>query len=83
MPSPLTVLAFVVSLSLFSVRADENDHAEDDMERIELWPDAVPGFGDEFVHKDPKLENWMGGLLLSSVTYAGLKVEHVRAMGRG
>ncbi|KAF0808342.1 alkane-1 monooxygenase [Alcanivorax xiamenensis] len=34
--------------------------------------------GHEFVHKDPKLENWMGGLLLSSVTYAGFKVEHVR-----
>src|SRR5699024_11113761 len=27
--------------------------------------------GHEFVHKDPKLENGMGGLLLSSVTYAG------------
>jgi len=34
--------------------------------------------GHEFVHKDPKAENWMGGLLLSSVTYAGFKVEHVR-----
>lgn len=34
--------------------------------------------GHEFIHKDPKLENWMGGLLLSSVTYAGFKVEHVR-----
>jgi alkane 1-monooxygenase len=34
--------------------------------------------GHEFVHKDPKLENGMGGLLLSSVTYAGFKVEHVR-----
>ena len=34
--------------------------------------------GHEFVHKDPKLETWMGGLLLSSVTYAGFKVEHVR-----
>lgn len=34
--------------------------------------------GHELIHKDPKLENWMGGLLLSSVTYAGFKVEHVR-----
>ena len=34
--------------------------------------------GHEFVHKDAKLENWMGGLLLASVTYAGFKVEHVR-----
>ncbi|MED5387603.1 MAG: alkane 1-monooxygenase [Pseudomonadota bacterium] len=34
--------------------------------------------GHELIHKDPKIENWMGGLLLASVTYAGFKVEHVR-----
>ena len=34
--------------------------------------------GHELIHKDPKLENWAGGLFLSSVTYAGFKVEHVR-----
>lgn len=34
--------------------------------------------GHELIHKDPKVENWMGGLLLSSVTYGGFKVEHVR-----
>ncbi|MCK0536954.1 alkane 1-monooxygenase [Alcanivorax quisquiliarum] len=34
--------------------------------------------GHELVHKDPKIENWAGGLLLASVTYAGFKVEHVR-----
>lgn len=34
--------------------------------------------GHELIHKDPKVENWMGGLLLASVTYAGFKVEHVR-----
>ena len=34
--------------------------------------------GHELVHKDPKLENWAGGLLLASVCYAGFKVEHVR-----
>ncbi|MDF1780742.1 MAG: alkane 1-monooxygenase [Alcanivoracaceae bacterium] len=32
----------------------------------------------EMIHKDPRLENWAGGLLLASVTYAGFKVEHVR-----
>lgn len=32
----------------------------------------------ELVHKDPKMENWLGGLLLSSVCYAGFKVEHIR-----
>ena len=32
----------------------------------------------EMIHKDPKIENWAGGLLLASVTYAGFKVEHVR-----
>lgn len=32
----------------------------------------------ELIHKDPKIENWAGGLLLASVTYAGFKVEHVR-----
>lgn len=34
--------------------------------------------GHELIHKDPKLENWSGGLLLASVCYAGFKVEHVR-----
>ncbi|AUM13265.1 alkane 1-monooxygenase [Ketobacter alkanivorans] len=34
--------------------------------------------GHELIHKDPKLENWAGGLMLASVTYAGFKVEHVR-----
>jgi len=34
--------------------------------------------GHELSHKDPKLENWTGGLLLACVTYAGFKVEHVR-----
>ena len=34
--------------------------------------------GHELIHKDPKLENWTGGLLLATVTYAGFKVEHVR-----
>lgn len=34
--------------------------------------------GHELIHKDPKLENWTGGLLLAAVTYAGFKVEHVR-----
>lgn len=34
--------------------------------------------GHELTHKDPKLENWAGGLLLASVTYAGFKVEHIR-----
>ena len=34
--------------------------------------------GHELVHKDPRIENWAGGLLLASVTYAGFKVEHVR-----
>ncbi|AJD46448.1 alkane hydroxylase [Isoalcanivorax pacificus W11-5] len=32
----------------------------------------------ELIHKDSRLETWAGGLLLSSVTYAGFKVEHVR-----
>ena len=32
----------------------------------------------ELVHKDERIENWMGGLLLSSVCYAGFKVEHIR-----
>ncbi|MCH8499754.1 MAG: alkane 1-monooxygenase [Marinobacter sp.] len=32
----------------------------------------------ELVHKDGRLETWAGGLLLSLVTYAGFKVEHVR-----
>ena len=34
--------------------------------------------GHELVHKDSKLEQWAGGLMLASVTYAGFKVEHVR-----
>lgn len=34
--------------------------------------------GHELIHKDPKIENWGGGLLLASVCYAGFKVEHVR-----
>jgi alkane 1-monooxygenase len=34
--------------------------------------------GHELIHKDPRLENWTGGLMLASVTYAGFKVEHVR-----
>ncbi|MEE4250974.1 MAG: alkane 1-monooxygenase, partial [Alcanivoracaceae bacterium] len=32
----------------------------------------------ELVHKDERIENWFGGLLLSSVCYAGFKVEHIR-----
>jgi len=32
----------------------------------------------ELVHKDERIENWLGGLLLSSVCYAGFKVEHIR-----
>lgn len=32
----------------------------------------------ELVHKDERAENWLGGLLLSSVCYAGFKVEHIR-----
>src|SRR5699024_10811277 len=34
--------------------------------------------GHELTHKDPRIENWTGGLLLASVTYAGFKVEHIR-----
>lgn len=34
--------------------------------------------GHELIHKDSKLETWAGGLLLSMVTYAGFKVEHLR-----
>ncbi len=34
--------------------------------------------GHELTHKDPKIENWTGGLLLASVSYAGFKVEHIR-----
>ena len=34
--------------------------------------------GHELVHKDSKIEQWAGGLMLASVTYAGFKVEHVR-----
>ncbi|WP_097458992.1 alkane 1-monooxygenase [Mangrovitalea sediminis] len=32
----------------------------------------------ELIHKDSRLEQWSGGLLLAMVTYAGFKVEHVR-----
>src|SRR5699024_9627248 len=34
--------------------------------------------GHELTHKDPRLENWTGGLLLASVSYAGFKIEHIR-----
>lgn len=34
--------------------------------------------GHELIHKDSRLEQWVGGLLLSTVCYAGFKVEHVR-----
>lgn len=34
--------------------------------------------GHELVHKDEKLEQIVGGILLSMVTYAGFKVEHIR-----
>ncbi|TDT37811.1 alkane 1-monooxygenase [Halospina denitrificans] len=33
--------------------------------------------GHELIHKDTKLETWVGGLALASVTYAGFKVEHI------
>jgi len=33
--------------------------------------------GHELIHKDTKLETWVGGLTLASVTYAGFKVEHI------
>ncbi|MFE8069669.1 alkane 1-monooxygenase [Marinobacteraceae bacterium S3BR75-40.1] len=32
----------------------------------------------ELIHKDEKLEQWAGGLLLSMVSYAGFKIEHIR-----
>lgn len=32
----------------------------------------------ELIHKDPKIEQNAGGLLLAAVCYAGFKVEHVR-----
>ena len=32
----------------------------------------------ELIHKDGKLETWAGGFLLSLVSYAGFKVEHLR-----
>lgn len=32
----------------------------------------------ELIHKDEKLEQWAGGLLLASVGYHGFKVEHLR-----
>ena len=31
----------------------------------------------ELIHKDNKLENWSGGLLLALVFYSGFKVEHI------
>lgn len=34
--------------------------------------------GHELIHKDTKIEQWAGGLLLASVNYAGFKVEHLR-----
>lgn len=34
--------------------------------------------GHELTHKDEKLEQIVGGILLSMVTYAGFKVEHIR-----
>lgn len=34
--------------------------------------------GHELTHKDPRIENWAGGLMLASVTYGGFKVEHIR-----
>lgn len=34
--------------------------------------------GHELIHKEPRIENWAGGLLYASVTYATFKVEHVR-----
>ncbi|MDF1762904.1 MAG: fatty acid desaturase, partial [Oleibacter sp.] len=34
--------------------------------------------GHELIHKDSKIEQWTGGLLLALVTYAGFKVEHIR-----
>ncbi len=32
----------------------------------------------ELIHKKSKLQTWLGGLLLTSVAYAGFKIEHVR-----
>lgn len=34
--------------------------------------------GHELTHKDSRIEQWAGGLLLASVCYAGFKVEHIR-----
>src|SRR5699024_2095355 len=34
--------------------------------------------GHEMTHKDPRLENSTGGLLLASVSYAGFTIEHIR-----
>ncbi len=34
--------------------------------------------GHELIHKDEKLERWVGGFLLATVTYGGFKVEHIR-----
>jgi alkane 1-monooxygenase len=32
----------------------------------------------ELIHKEPRFEQWLGGLLLCSVGYHGFKVEHLR-----
>lgn len=32
----------------------------------------------ELIHKNSKLEQWVGGVLLASVCYGGFKIEHVR-----
>ena len=32
----------------------------------------------ELIHKNEKLEQWVGGILLASVCYGGFKIEHVR-----
>lgn len=34
--------------------------------------------GHELIHKEPKIEQWAGGLLFSCVCYGSFKVEHVR-----
>ena len=34
--------------------------------------------GHELIHKKTRLEQWAGGLLLSTVCYSGFKVEHLR-----
>ncbi len=32
----------------------------------------------ELIHKKSRLQSWLGGLLLTTVAYAGFKIEHVR-----